>query len=42
MDIKCTKNNSCLFYTTEAEDKFIESASTFLNQQINVKRITLE
>lgn len=42
MDIKCTKNNSCLFYTTEAKDKFIESASTFLNQQINVKRITLE
>ena len=35
-------SNSCLFYTTEAEDKFIESASTFLNQQINVKRITLE
>lgn len=42
MDAKCTKNGSCLFYTTEAEEKFIESASMFLNQQIDVKRITLE
>ena len=42
MDAKCTRNGNCLFYTTEAKDKFIESASTFLNQQINVKRITLE
>lgn len=42
MDAKCTKNGSCRFYTTEAEDKFIESASTFLNRQINVKRISLE
>lgn len=42
MDAKCTKNSSCVFYTTEAEEKFIESASAFLNQQIDVKRITLE
>lgn len=42
MDAKCTKNGSCLFYTTEAEEKFIESASTFLNQQISVKRIVIE
>ncbi|WP_294472437.1 glutamate racemase [uncultured Bacteroides sp.] len=42
MDAKCTKNGDCYFYTTEAEDKFIESASTFLNQQISVKRISLE
>ena len=42
MDAKCTKNGNCYFYTTEAEDKFIESASTFLNQQISVKRISLE
>lgn len=42
MDAKCTKNGSCLFYTTEAEEKFIESASMFLNQQIDVKRISLE
>lgn len=42
MDAKCTKNGSCVFYTTEAEEKFIESASAFLNQQIDVKRISLE
>ena len=42
MDAKCTKNGNCQFYTTEAEEKFSESASTFLKQQINVKHITLE
>ena len=41
MDAKCTKNGNCSFYTTEAEEKFTESASTFLQQQIRVKRITL-
>ena len=42
MDAKCTKNGNCSFYTTEAEEKFTESASTFLQQQIHVKHITLE
>lgn len=42
MDAKCTKNGNCSFYTTEAEEKFTESASTFLQQQIRVKNITLE
>ena len=42
MDAKCTRNGNCLFYTTEAKDKFIESASTFLKEQISVKRISLE
>lgn len=42
MDAKCTKNGNCQFYTTEAEKKFSESASTFLKQQISVKHITLE
>ena len=42
MDAKCTKNGNCQFYTTEAEEKFSESASSFLNQQIDVKRISLE
>lgn len=41
MDAKCTKNGNCLYYTTEAEDKFAESASTFLKQQIAVKRVEL-
>lgn len=42
MDAKCTKNGNCQFHTTEAEEKFSESASTFLKQQISVKHITLE
>lgn len=42
MDAKCTKNGNCSFYTTEAEEKFTESASTFLQEQIRVKHITLE
>ena len=42
MNAKCTKNGNCQFYTTEAEEKFSESASTFLKQQISVKHITLE
>ena len=42
MDAKCTKNGNCQFYTTEAEETFSESASTFLKQQISVKHITLE
>ena len=42
MDAKCTKNGNCQFYTTEAVEKFSESASTFLKQQISVKHITLE
>ena len=42
MDAKCTKNGNCSFYTTEAEEKFTESASSFLQQQIRVKHITLE
>ena len=42
MNAKCTKNGNCQFYTTEAEEKFSESASTYLKQQISVKHITLE
>ena len=42
MDAKCTRNGNCFFYTTEAEEKFTESASTFLKEQISVKRISLE
>ena len=42
MDAKCTKNGNCQFYTTEAEEKFSEHASTLLEQQISVKHITLE
>lgn len=42
MDAKCTRDGNCTYYTTEAEEKFIESASTFLNEEVMVKRISLE
>lgn len=42
MDAKCTQGGNCTFCTTEAEEKFIESASAFLNQNITVQRVSLE
>ena len=39
---KCTQNGVTHFYTTEAEEKFSESAKLFLNEEIKVKRISLE
>ena len=42
MDNRCTKDGRCRYYTTEAEDKFCESASTFLNEQIAVSQVSLE
>ncbi|MCD8093500.1 MAG: glutamate racemase [Bacteroides sp.] len=41
MDRKCTKGGRCVYRTTEAEDKFIESASTFLNESVRMERIEL-
>lgn len=42
MDAKCTQRGGCTFYTTEAEEKFEESASAFLNRPITVQRVSLE
>ena len=42
MDAKCIKNGTCRYLTTEAEDKFAESAARFLNEEIKVERISLE
>ena len=39
---KCTQGGKCTFCTTEAEEKFIESASAFLNEDITVRRVVLE
>lgn len=41
MDAKCTKQGECTYYTTEAEEKFRESASAFLNEKIRVSRVEL-
>lgn len=43
MDIRCTKNGTSRFLTTESEQKFEESASIFLKQNnIKVESISLE
>lgn len=42
MDARCTRQGTCRYHTTEATEKFSESASTFLNQKIDVQHITLE
>ena len=41
MESKCAKGGTCLYYTTEAEEKFSESASTFLNEAVTVQRVEL-
>lgn len=41
IDKKCTKGGRCVYRTTESEEKFTESASTFLNEAIRVERIEL-
>lgn len=41
MENRCTKNGSCRFFTTESEQKFKESASLFLQQDIEVNRLIL-
>ena len=43
MHIRCTKNGTCRFLTTESTAKFEESASIFLRQdEMEVESITLE
>ncbi len=42
MDAKCSKNGICRFYTTESEDKFKETASIFLHENIHVERIVID
>jgi glutamate racemase len=39
MDEKCTQNGTCLYLTTESEDKFQESAAIFLNEKISARRV---
>jgi glutamate racemase len=41
MERRCTRGGSCNYFTTEAEEKFRESASIFLSEQIEAKHITL-
>ena len=39
---RCTKNGKCEFLTTESVEKFKESASIFLHEDVEVRSITLE
>lgn len=41
MERKCTHGGTCTYLTTEAEDKFMESASTFLRQQVRATTVEL-
>ena len=42
MDARCTKGDTCRFFTTESEDKFMDSAAIFLNEKVHVGHISLE
>ncbi|MDR0939209.1 MAG: glutamate racemase [Mediterranea sp.] len=42
MEARCTRGATCSFYTTEAKEKFIESASLFLNEPVDVRHIALD
>ena len=41
MDVRCTRGGTCTYFTTEAEEKFADSASTFLNESIQVSHLDL-
>ncbi len=41
MDAMCSKNGTVSYFTTESTEKFTESASLFLNENIVSKKITL-
>lgn len=41
MDVKCTKNGTLHFFTTESPDKFERMASVFLNEEIHAQKVTL-
>ena len=42
MEKVCTKGGTVKYYTTESPQKFSETATIFLNKEIDVERITLE
>lgn len=41
IEAKCTKNNSITYYTTESVDKFIPTASIFLNKEVEAQHIRI-
>ena len=41
MEVKCTKNSTCQYFSTESIEKFTSSASIFLNEDIQAEHINL-
>lgn len=41
MEKKCTKGGNCVYFTTEAEEKFSDSASVFLKEPVSVRHLEL-
>ena len=41
MDQRITRGATCQYFTTESRTKFRESAAVFLNEAVEVERITL-
>ena len=42
MDLRCTKQGTCRYLTTESEERFQECAQLFLNEKIKVEHVTLD
>ncbi len=41
MAVKCSRNGTCIFYTTENPDKFNEASEVFMEQPVKSKRLEL-
>ena len=41
MDVLCTKNSTCNYFSTESIEKFTSSASIFLNEEIQAEHINV-
>jgi glutamate racemase len=42
IEVQCTKKGNCHYFTTESVEKFIPSASVFLNKEIHAEHIDLD
>lgn len=41
MEVRCTKNGTVRYFTTESPEKFKQQASLFLNEQVDAEKATL-
>lgn len=42
MECRCTRNGSCQYLTTESPEKFTDSASVFLHESVQARKIILD